>query len=208
MKIAVIGTGNIGSAYAKALSVTGHEVVVGHRDPAKAATLAKELGGNVEGGGIAAAIKLADVVFLTIPFPAITGVLASIADLSGKILIDVSNPVSADYQQLLVGRDTSAAEQIQATAPSAHVVKGFNTIFAGLVPKAASKAKELQVFIAGNDSSATAVVRLLAQELGFIPVDAGPLRNSRYLEPIGMMNIQFGFFLGEGPTTAPAWIRV
>ncbi|MDB0509514.1 NADPH-dependent F420 reductase [Ralstonia solanacearum] len=207
MKIAVIGTGNIGAAYARALAEAKFEVVIGHRDPSKAAALAQEIGPNAEGGGISAAFKLADLVLLALPYPAIAEVLAGAGDLAGKVLVDVSNPLSADFQNLVVGLTTSAAEQIQAAAPSARVVKAFNTIFAGLVPGQARAGKRLQVFVAGDDAAAVAQVRELAQALGFVPVNAGPLRNSRFLEPVGMMNIQFGFFLGAGPATAPAWIH-
>lgn len=207
MKIAVIGTGNIGAAYARALADAKFEVVIGHREPSKAAALAQEISPNVEGGGISAAFKLADMVLLALPYPAIAEVLADAGDLTGKVLIDVSNPLSADFQNLVVGLTTSAAEQIQTAAPSAQVVKAFNTIFAGLVPAQAREGKQLQVFVAGDDAAATAQVRELARALGFVPVNAGPLRNSRFLEPVGMMNIQFGFFLGAGPATAPAWIH-
>ncbi|MCE1249968.1 MAG: NADPH-dependent F420 reductase [Comamonadaceae bacterium] len=205
MKIAVIGTGNIGAAYARALAATQYGVVVGDRDPGKAAALAHEIGAKVEGGGIAAAFTLADIVILALPYQAIAGVLTEAGDLTGKVLVDVSNPISEDFKNLVVGLTTSAAEQTQAAAPSAHVVKAFNTIFAALVPAQAREGRKLQVFVAGDEPTATAKVRELAQALGFVAVDAGPLRNSRFLEPVGMMNIQFGFFLGAGPSTAPSW---
>lgn len=207
MKIAVIGTGNIGAAYARALTDAKFEVVIGHRDPSKAAPLAQEIGPSVEGGGIPAAFKLADMVLLALPYPAVAEVLAGVGDLTGKVLVDVSNPLSADFQDLVIGLTTSAAEQIQVAALLAHVVKAFNTIFAALVPVQAHEGKRLQVFVAGDNAAATAQVRELAQALGFVPVDAGSLRNSRFLEPVGMMNIQFGFFLGVGPATAPAWLH-
>ncbi|MCV9878551.1 NADPH-dependent F420 reductase [Brenneria izbisi] len=205
MKIAVIGTGNIGTAYARALAEAKFDVVIGHRDPSKAAVLAQEIGSQTEGGGIAAALKLADIAILALPYPAVTEILSEAGDLAGKVLVDVSNPVSADFQDLVVGLTTSAAEQIQAAAPTARVVKAFNTIFAGLVSAEARAGKSLQVFVAGDDAAANTQVSELAEKLGFVAVNAGPLRNSRFLEPVGMMNIQFGFFLGAGPTTAPSW---
>lgn len=205
MKIAVIGTGNIGAAYARALAEAKFDVVVGDRDPSKAAALAYEIGHGTEGGGVAAAFRVADTVILALPYQAIAGVLAAAGNVSGKVLVDVSNPVSEDFKDLVVGLTTSAAEQTQAGAPTARVVKAFNTIFAGLVSPQAREDKQLQVFVAGDDIAATAQVRELAKALGFVPVDAGPLRNSRFLEPVGMMNIQFGYFLGVGPNTAPSW---
>lgn len=208
MKIAIVGTGNIGAAYARALTQARQDVVIGDRAPAKAAALAHELGGHAEGGGIAAAISIADIVILALPYPATVQALNGIGDVAGKILVDVSNPVSADFRDLVVGLTTSAAEELQAAAPSARVVKAFNTIFAQLVPAEARKKASLQVFVAGDDAAAKNTVRQLAMTLGFTPVGAGPLRNSRFLEPLGMMNIQFGYSLGVGPATAPAWVEV
>ncbi|MBT2118926.1 NADPH-dependent F420 reductase [Dyella sp. LX-66] len=205
MKIAVIGTGRIGAAYTRALAEAGLEVVVGHRDPAKAAMLAAELGSKVEGGGIVAACKIADIVLLALPYQAIAEVLAMAGDLAGKTLIDVSNPISADFKDLVVGLTNSAAEHIQAAAPSAHVVKAFNTISAKLVPVPAHDRGKFQVFIAGDDEATNARVIGLARTLGFTPVYAGSLHNSRFLEPMGMMNIQLAYFLGHGPLVAPFW---
>lgn len=208
MKIAVIGTGNMASALTRALAAAKYEVVVGHRDPAKAAALAADAGAGVEGGGIAAALQLADLAILALPYAASVEVVKAAGDLSGKVLVDISNPVSADFRDLVIGLTTSAAEEIQAAAPSARVVKAFNTVFAALIPAEARQGKSVQAFVAGDDAGATAQVRGIAQAMGFDPQDAGPLSNSRFLEPVGEMNIQFGFFLGKGPTVAPAWLPV
>ncbi|MCX4164250.1 MULTISPECIES: NADPH-dependent F420 reductase [Paraburkholderia] len=208
MKVAIIGSGNMGAGLARALTAANIPLVIGHHDPAKAAALAGDLGSQVQGGGIAAAVKLADVVILALPYQAIAEVLGVAGDLSGKILVDISNPISADFKSLVVGHTTSAAEQIQSIAPQARVVKAFNTIFAGLLAADARKGKTLQVFVASDDDTAKREVSQLANAIGFEPVDAGPLSNSRFIEPIGEMNIHFGFFLGWGPVTAPAWIKV
>jgi len=207
MKIAVIGTGAIGQAYARALHDAGREVVIGDRDPGKAAAFARGLGPDVEGGGIAAAIKLADIVMVALPYPATVEAISEAGDVRGKILIDVSNPVSADLQSLLEGGSTSAAEELQRAAEGARVVKAFNTIFAPLVPPAARVGTSLQVLVAADCDAARGEVNALARSLGFVSLDAGPLRNSRFIEPIGMMNIQFGVFLGAGLTTAPGWLH-
>lgn len=153
-------------------------------------------------------MKLADIVLLALPYQSVASVLGEAGDLTGKILIDISNPITAAYKELLLGHTTSAAEEIQKVATGAHVVKAFNTIFAGLLSPEARTGKTLQVFVAGDDADATANVRELAEKLSFEAVNAGPLSNSRFLEPIGEMNIHFGFFLGIGPTVAPTWVRV
>nr|WP_315593617.1 NADPH-dependent F420 reductase [uncultured Cupriavidus sp.] len=205
MKIAVIGTGKIGAAYANALAKAQIEVIIGDRHQEKATALAQEIGDQAQGTTIEKALGTASVAIMALPYQAIVDVVAETKGLNDKVLIDVSNPVNDDFQNLVVGLTTSAAEQIQATAPKARVVKAFNTIFAQLVSPDAREGRSLQVFIAGDDPDAKSVVHELAKRLGFIGVDAGGLRNSRFLEPVGMMNIQFGFFLDAGPTTAPSW---
>ncbi|MGG6895685.1 NADPH-dependent F420 reductase [Rhizobium sp. BR 315] len=208
MKIAVIGTGNMGAGLARLLAGTGSDVVIGHRDPAKAASFAAELGSNIEAGGIAAAVKLADIVILAVPYGAVAETLKAVGNLKGKVLIDISNPVTSDFRGLVVGHSTSAAEEIQALAPEATVVKAFNTIFSQLLPVEGRNGKVLQVFVAGDDEKAKDTVSRLAKSAGFEAVDAGPLTNARFLEPIGEMNIHFGFFLGKGPSVAPGWVQV
>ncbi|MDR3376181.1 MAG: NADPH-dependent F420 reductase [Ancalomicrobiaceae bacterium] len=208
MKVAVIGTGNMGAGFARLLSEAKHEVAIGARDPGKAAVLAADIGSSVEGGGVAAAVKLADIVILALPFGAAGEAITAAGDLSGKIVVDISNPITPDFKGLAIGHTTSAAEEVQKLAPGAIVVKAFNTIFAQLLAREARKAQTLQVFVAADDAGAKAKVSDLATSIGFEAVDAGPLSNARFLEPIGEMNIHFGYFLGRGPTTAPAWVRV
>jgi NADPH-dependent F420 reductase len=208
MKVAIIGTGNMGAGLASTLAVAGHEISIGARDLTKAAALAERIGHGAVGGGIAAAAKLADVVILALPFGAVAEAIKLAGDLAGKLLVDISNPISADYKELTIGHTTSAAEEIQKLAPQARVVKAFNTIFAQLLTPESRTGKSLQVFVAGDDTTAKATVSGLAQSIGFEAVEAGPLSNSRFIEPIGEMNIHFGYFLGKGPSVAPAWVQV
>ena len=208
MKVAIIGTGNMGAGLAATLAAAGHEVSIGARDLVKAAALADTIGHGAVGGGIAAAAKLADVVILALPFGAAADAIQHAGGLAGKVLVDISNPISPDYKELVIGHTTSAAEEIQKLAPQAKVVKAFNTIFAQLLAPESRAGKTLQTFVAGDAADAKASVSALAKSAGFEAVDAGPLSNSRYLEPIGEMNIHFGYFLGKGPVVAPAWVQV
>ena len=208
MNVAILGTGNMGAGLASVLAAANHEVAIGARDPAKAAALAEKIGSQAVGGGIAAAVKLADVVILALPYDAVGDALKAAGDLTGKVLVDLSNPITADFKELTIGHSTSAAEEIQKLAPRAFVVKAFNTVFAQLLPREARDGKTLQVFVAGDEVKAKARVSALAQSIGFEPVDAGPLSNSRFIEPLGEMNIHFGYFLGKGPVVAPAWVQV
>lgn len=208
MKIAIIGTGNMGTGLAIALANAGHEISIGARDLVKAAALAEKVGKGAVGGGVAASVVLADVVIFALPFGAAADTIKSAGDLTGKVLVDISNPISPDYKELTIGHTTSAAEEIQKLAPNARVVKAFNTIFAQLLSPESRQDKKLQVFVASDDDAAKTSVSELVTSIGFEAVESGALSNSRFLEPIGEMNIHFGFFLGQGPTVAPAWIKV
>lgn len=208
MKVAIIGTGNMAAGLASVWAAAGHGISIGARDLAKSAALADKVGHGAVGGGIAAAAKLADVVVLAVPYGAAADAIEQAGGLAGKVVVDITNPISPDYKELVIGHTTSAAQEIQKLAPQAHVVKAFNTIFAQLLAPESRNGKTLQVFVAGDQAAAKATVSELVKSAGFDAMDAGPLSNSRYLEPIGEMNIHFGFFLGKGPVVAPAWVQV
>ncbi|RXF75335.1 NADPH-dependent F420 reductase [Hansschlegelia zhihuaiae] len=208
MTVAIIGTGKMGSGIAKLLAGKGEKVVIGARDPAKASALAAEIGGDAEGGGIEAAVKLADLVILAVWYQQFEETVRAAGDLSGKVLVDISNPITEDFKGLRIGHTTSAAEELQALAPKAKVVKAFNTIFAELLPAEAREGRDpVQVFVAADDEAAKTAVSDVVAKGGFQPVDSGPLSNARFLEPVGEINIWFGFFLGWGTSAAPAWIK-
>ena len=178
MKIAIIGNGNVGSGLANVLSKTQHQVgTFGRADD------------------VANAVNEADIV-----------ILAEQADFTGKIVIDVSNPVTEDFSALQLGTTTSAAEAIAALVPGAFVVKAFNTIFAQhYAGDLKLDGQPLQTFVAADDETARDTVKTLAAEAGFEPVDVGPLSTARQLEPLGFLNIQFGYVLGKGTEIAPRW---
>ena len=182
MKIAIIGNGNVGSALERGLVRGGHDVeAVGH-EPERMKELARR----------------ADAVILAVPFGAVGDAAETLGDaLDGKVVVDVTNALTEDYQ-LALGFDTSGAEELQAKVPSARVVKAFNTVFAGTMDSGQAKGQQLTVFAAGDDDAAKREVLELARSIGFDAVDAGPLRNARLLEPLGFQNIQLGYGLGMG----------
>jgi len=180
-KIAIIGTGNVGSALQKGLARAGHEIR------------------TAKAGQVAAAASWADVIVLAVPFAALPNVadeLKSTAD--GKPVVDVSNALTPDMQ-LALGFATSGAEELQKLLPRASVVKSFNTVFAKHMSDGSVAGQQLSVFAAGDDEAARKVVLALGKAIGFDAIDAGPLKNARYLEPLGYFNIQLGFVLGNGP---------
>lgn len=208
MTVAIIGTGKMGSGLARLLASKGIQVAIGGRNPAKAAKLAQEIGGGAQGTSIATAVELAELVILAVYYQKIEETIRAAGDVGGKILVDISNPITEDFKGLLIGHTTSAAEEIQKLVPHAKVVKAYNTIFAELLPAEARDGRApVQVFVAADDESAKKAVFDVVARGGFEPVDSGPLSNARFLEPIGEMNIHFGFFLGWGTAAAPAWIK-
>lgn len=204
LKIGIIGAGNMGAAFAKRLAAAGHTVAITAKDAAQAATAARAAGASATAVAAADVARGADIVIVATPYGASVEALRAAGDLTGKTIVDISNPLNADMTGLSLGHTTSAAEEIQRAVPRAKVVKAFNTIFAPVLNGTA----RAQVFVAGDDAAAKAAVRAMAESAGFDVVDAGPLANSRNLEPVGMLNIYLGYVAGRGTNIAPAWMAV
>lgn len=206
MKIAVIGSGNMGSGLAKHMAKAGHAVVISARDAAKAQALARSTGATFKASNSA---EGAYVVIVATAYADAVAALRAAGDLSGKTVIDVTNPLTADYMGLTIGHTTSAAEEIQRAFPKARVVKSFNTVFAQTLAAGPSLAREtVPVYFAGDDAGAKETVKALIQSTGFAAVDAGGLKNARYLEPLAGLNIYFGYGAGRGMAIAPKWIGI
>jgi len=207
MTIAIIGIGNIGSGLAQVLSRSAHQVMVVDRDGGKAAAAKLQAEGvEVQGADLATAAREAELVILATPYNASLEITQAV-DFSDKVVVDVSNPVTADFSALQVGHTSSAAEELAERLPGATVVKAFNTIFAQHYATGLKIGdRKLQTYVASNDEQARKKVMALAEEIGLEARDAGPLSNARYLEPLGYMNIQFGYMLGQGTSIAPYWL--
>ena len=193
MTIAILGQGSMGKALAGRLA--GHAVALGARHP-KAGELS-----------YADAVAKAEIVVLALPFDHALEAARTL-DLSGKIVVDMTNPITPDFAGLRFGHSTSAAEEIQKAAPSARVVKAFNTIFAAIFDAPVAQTRTIPVFIAGNDEAAVAAVADLATKAGFGVENAGSLDAARLIEPVGMLNIRFGYGLGRGTSIAPVWVKL
>src|SRR5262245_26966635 len=186
MKIAVIGMGNVGGTLGRRWAAGGHGVVFGVRDPddAKHQSAARAAGGRV--AGVREAVAGADVVALTVPWEAVPDALKSAGDLSGKVLLDCTNPVTPDLSSLQIGMTTSASEEIARLAPGAKVVKIFNTTGAGNMADTNYGPTKPTMLYAGDDAVAKSVAARLASELGFDRVELGPLSTARLLEPLAL----------------------
>lgn len=208
MKVTVIGAGNMGSAFVKQLTRAGHQVSVAARNGSKAAEVAAANPG-ARAVDVANSAVDADAVVLATGFADAAAALKSVGNMQGKVVIDITNPLTADYMGLTLGHSTSAAEEITKAVPGAEVVKGFNTLFAQVLADGAAFAngQKASVFVASDSARAKQVATALARSMGFEVVDAGGLKNARYLEPLAGLNIYLGYGAGLGTAIAPTWIR-
>jgi predicted dinucleotide-binding enzyme len=193
MKVALLGTGTAGSALADRARAVGHDVTAFNtKDSA---------------GSIAAAIGPVDLVALAIPFAAVSELDVTVREsLKGKTVIDLTNPLTADFSALTVGFDASGGESVAAALPGAIVVKAFNTVLAQNFDPSAFSAVPV-VLIAGDEPEAKGAVIVFARSLGFDTVDAGPLRNARYTEPLAGLLIQLAYVQGMGSGVALGLLR-
>lgn len=207
MKVLVIGAGNMGAGFVKQLAAAGHQVTVTARDAAKAQAVASQHGARAVSADNAA--NGVDAVILATPYAEAVTALRNVGAQAGTVVVDISNPVTPDFMGLTVGHSTSAAEQIAQAVPGVEVVKGFNTVFAQVLAEGADfgGGEKVTVFLASDSDRAKQTAKALAESIGFQTMDAGTLKNARYLEPLGGLNIYFGYGAGLGTAVAPTWIR-
>ena len=208
MRVGIIGAGNMGSAFARRLTSAGHDVVIASRDLADAKELAGSVGSRARAVPLPQLAEGVEVLIAATPYQQQADALRASGRLDGKAVIEISNPLTPDMSGLVVGHTTSAAEEVAKAVPGAKVVKAFNTIFAHVLADGQASGARAQVFYAGDDAAAKNTVRALIESTGFEPLDAGPLSNARYLEPLGMLNIYLGYVAKMGTDIAPAVQKV
>lgn len=208
--IAFLGIGQVGAALAAALIRHGHRVTVAARDPGSdtvRAALERIPGLAVQPKR--AAVAGADVVFLATPFNAIEEALADAGDLRGKILVDCTNPVGPGLSHGLRS-ERSGAEVVRDAAPGARVVKAFTIYgFENFEHSAYPEGGSLKpaMMIAGDDPAAKQTVGGLCAQLGWEPIDTGPLSNSLHLEHLTLLWIKMARVQGRGPNFVWAMLR-
>lgn len=213
MKIGVIGAGNVGGTLGRRWAQKGHSVVFGVRDPdaPKVKELLAAAGLNSCAASVREAAEASDVIVLTLPWEAAQEAVRNAGDLSGKVVVDATNPLGPGMeglqQGLALGYTTSAAEQVAAWAPGARVVKAFNTTGYDNMADPQYGAQAVTMFYCGDDAGAKATVQQLGTDLGFEMVDAGPLTAARLLEPMAMLWINLAVFQGLGRDFAYKLLR-
>ncbi|MEO1148544.1 MAG: NAD(P)-binding domain-containing protein, partial [Cyanobacteria bacterium J06638_22] len=187
--------------FASLFSKAGHEVIIGLRSVSSqklpySSTTFKD------------AAEVAEVVAIAIPFNACADVLPELAEVTkGKIVIDSTNPLNADWSPKLLGQENSGAEEIGRLLPGTYIVKAFNTIFADVMHEPVKQGQAITAFIAGDNSEAKQKVMALAKDIGYSPIDTGPLYTARYLESLAHLNIQIAVGQGGGTNAAFMYLQ-
>ena len=209
MHIAIIGAGNVGGTLGKGWARAGHAVTYGVPDPSEARHRATaEAAGGAIVASVLQAVQAVDAIVLAVPFDAVGDALAAAGDLSGRLLIDVTNPLrmGAAGLELSLGIDRSAAEHVASLAPRAAVFKTLNQVGFEVMANTAGYAAPPVMFVAGDDAARKPVVMTLVSDLGFHAVDAGGLRVARLLEPYGMLWIHMALDRKAGLDNAFAYL--
>jgi len=180
-----------------------HEVLIGSRDSARAATLADEIGASGSGSYEEVA-EASEVMILSVPWWGIDETLAALGELDGKVVIDTVNPFTDDsYTVMVEFIGTSAAEEIQKAKPKARVVKAWNTVHEQVINVSPDfNGIAANVFVCGNDAEACRIVAGLASQIGYAPVHSGPLSTARYLEAVSGLKVRLSYDLGMGTQQA------
>jgi len=193
--IAIIGTGNVGSTLGRIWAEAGHTIIYGSRTPDsdRVVSLVNATGNGASATTQAEAAQLAEIVFIPVPPAAIPEVIMALGDLTGKVIVDPTNWWEFEGDIVTSPRDPreSLAEQVQALAPDAMVIKAFNTLNYTVMADPSLSAGPVTVPIAGNDLAAKQRVARLVEDVGLEPLDVGPLQFAEYLEE--MLRLALGF---------------
>lgn len=200
MRVGVLGSADVGKAFARAFASRGHEVMIGSRDPAK---LAEFVGDNsgVRSGDNEQTARFGDLIVIATRFDGTKNALelAGAENFAGKVVIDATNPLRftpGRGPELSLGFDTSAGEEVQRWLPDANVVKAFNTVGNAHFADPSFPDGPPTMFLAGDDEAAKATVSDVVESFGWEPLDVGGIRESRYLEPMALVWIHYAFTSG------------
>ena len=211
MRIGILGSGLMGGKLGTLWARAGHEVVFSYsRSEQKLEKLAREAKGKARAGTPREAAQDADAVLLAVHWSRVDDVLKQAGDLSGKVIVSCSLPLNADDTDLVIAHTSSGAEALARKTPKARVVSAFSTVPSEVlfgVFAARRKATRPNVVYCGDDAKSKKVAAELIRDVGFDPVDAGPLRIARYIEPFTLLIGRLAYETDEGPELAYRFMR-
>jgi 8-hydroxy-5-deazaflavin:NADPH oxidoreductase len=206
VKIGILGAGLMGAKLGTIWARAGHEIVFAYsRDARRLEALARDAGPSAHAGTPREAVERSEVLLLAVNWSQLDDVLAQAGDLAGKILVTCALPMGADNAGLLFAHTGSGAEELAKRLPKAHVVAAFGTVpsecFFG-VYEARGRPNPPSLVYYGDDDRAKAAAVTLIEDVGFEPIDLGPLRIARYAEPFTLMMGQLAYEGATGPEVA------
>ena len=206
MRIGVLGSGLMGGKLGTLFARAGHEVVFSYaRSDRKLKRLAREAGPRARAGSPADAALGYEVLLLAVHWSRLDDVLKRAGDLSGKIVVTCSLPMNANDTQLVVAHTSSGAESLARRIPRTKVVAAFGTVPSEVlfdVFEARRRTRRASMIYCGDDDDAKRLAGRLIRDVGFDPVDAGPLRMARYTEPFTLLIAQLAYEGDRGPSVA------
>ena len=206
MRIGILGSGLMGGKLGTLFARTGHDVVFSYaRSAQKLEQLAREVRGNARAGTPAEAARDANALLLAVHWSRVDDVLQQAGDVAGKVLLTCSLPMNADDTDLVIAHTASGAEALAQRVPAARVVSAFGTVPSEVlfdVFAARRRAKRPSLVYCGDDARAKKVAAALIRDVGFDPVDAGPLRMARSLEPFTLLVARLAYETKRGPELA------
>ncbi len=212
MRIGILGSGLMGGKLGTLFARAGHDVVFSYaRSDQKLKRLARNAGPTARAGTPGNAAADADAVLLAVHWSRVSDVLGQAGDLSGKVVVTCSLPMNADDTDLVVARTSSGAEELAARLPRSHVISAFNTVPSEAlfgVFKRRRRAAKPSVVYCGDDARAKRVAARLIRDVGFDPVDAGPLRMARYSEPFTLLIARLAYETKRGPELVYRFERI
>jgi 8-hydroxy-5-deazaflavin:NADPH oxidoreductase len=211
MKVGILGSGLMGGKLGTIFARAGHEVVFSYaRHQEKLERLAREARESARAGTPKEAAENADALLLAVHWSRFDDVLQQAGDLSGKVIVTCSLPMSSDDSGLVLGLTTSGAEELAKKVPQARVVSAFNTVPSEVlfgVYEAKLEGRPSLVYC-GDDAGGKEIAAGLIRDAGFEPVDAGPLRIARYTEPFALLVGQLAYEGDAGPELAYRFERL
>jgi len=206
MKIGIIGAGDVGGTLGKSWRQRKHDIMFGVRNlQSQNVQRLAQMDKSLTFGNINDAVSFGDVILFAIPWTSIEETVRG-RNLSGKIVIDPTNPLTPDLRQLAFD-DSSVAERIANLAKGAKVVKAFNTIGAQTLNNLIFGSNRADLFLCGDDTPSKRVVGELAADIGFDVVDIGSLANARMLENLALLWIELALRQELGPNIAFKLLR-
>jgi 8-hydroxy-5-deazaflavin:NADPH oxidoreductase len=206
MRIGVLGSGLMGGKLGTILARAGHEVVFSYsRTRKKLERLARDTGGTARAGTPREAAQDADVLLFAVDWNRVDDVLRQVGDLSGKVLVTCSLPMNDDDTALAVAHTSSGAEELAKKAPGARVVSAFGTVPSEVlfgVFEASERDTRPSMLYCGDDEDAKETAAQLIRDVGFDPVDAGPLKMARHAEPFTLLVARLAYEGDSGPALA------